>query len=77
MPRRFLERRTSNQSIEVHGDVAIGFGRLDVRVAGSDSKTSCYAVQYVHLFAFQGGKWKFISHRTTQSLEDPHPCVSG
>ena len=59
MPRRFLERRTSNQSIEVHGDVAIVFGRLDVRVAGSDSETSCYAVQYVHLYAFQGGKWKF------------------
>lgn len=77
MPRRFLERRTSNQSIEIHGDVAMIFGRLDVRVAGSDSETSCYAVQYVHRYAFQGGKWKFVSHRTTQSLEDPHPCVSG
>jgi hypothetical protein len=51
MPRRFLERRTSNQSIEVHGDVALVVGRLDVRVAGSDSETSCYAVQYVHLYA--------------------------
>lgn len=77
MPRRFLERRTSNQSMEVHGDVAMIFGRLDVRVAGSDSAKSCYALQYVHLYTFHGGKWKFVSHRTTQSLEDPHPCVSG
>ncbi len=76
MPRRFLERRTSNQSIEVHGDVAIVFGRLDVRVSGSGSVPNCYAVQYAHLYAFQGGKWKFVSHRTTQSLENPHPCMS-
>jgi ketosteroid isomerase-like protein len=76
VPRRFLERRTSNQSIELHGDVAIVFGRLDVRVAGSDSVQSCYALQYAHLYTFQGGKWKFASHRTTQSLEDQHPCVS-
>jgi hypothetical protein len=75
MPRRFLERRTSNQSIEVHGDVAIVFGRLDVLVPGSGSVPNCYAVQYAHLCTFQGGKWKFVSHRTTQSLEDSHPCV--
>ena len=76
-PRRFLERRTSNQSIEIHGDVAMVFGRLDVRAAGSDSVPTCYAVQYVHLYAFQSGKWQFVSHRTTQSLEDSHPCGSG
>src|SRR6202012_1056465 len=34
MPRHFLARKVSDQSVEVHGDAALVFGRLDVRTLG-------------------------------------------
>ena len=75
IPRPYLERRVSAQSVEVHGDVAMVFGRLDVRAPGqTDSSPRCYAVQYAHLYALRGGLWVFVSHRTTQSLETSHIC---
>ena len=76
VPRPFLERKTSHQSVEVHGDVALVFGRLDVRTSGAPaSGPSCYALEYVHLYSRQNGQWMFLSHRTMQSLEAPHPCA--
>lgn len=76
VPRRFLERKASNQSVEVHGDVALVVGRLDVRVSGGpDSGPSCYALEYVHLYARENGQWMFLSHRTMQGLEALHPCA--
>jgi len=76
VPGRFLERKTSDYSVEVHGDIALVFGRVDVRVSGSaDSGPSCYAMAYVHLSARQSGQWMLLSHRTTQVFEEPHPCA--
>lgn len=76
VPRPFLERKASNQSVEVHGDLALVFGRLDVRNSGTPaSGPTCYALEYVHLYSRQNGQWLFLSHRTTQSLEAPHPCA--
>ena len=76
VPRQFLERTASNQSVEVHGDVALVVGRLDVRVAGSaNSGPLCYALAYVHLYSRENGEWMLLSHRTTQSLEAVHRCA--
>lgn len=74
VPQPFLERRVSNQSVELHGDVALVFGRLDVRSQSSQSVPNCYALNYVHLYVRQGGQWMFASHRTTQGVEPSPPC---
>ena len=77
VPRPYLQRKASDQAVEVHGDIALVFGRLDVRVpAHADSNSLCYAVQYVHLYVKQSGQWMFLSHRTTQLLEPRHPCAA-
>ena len=74
VPRRFVERKASNQSVELHGDVALVFGRLDIQVSGGpDSGASCYALEYVHLYSRENGQWMFLSHRTMQGLEALHP----
>lgn len=76
VPRQFLERKASNQSVEVHGDVALVFGRLDVQMAGGPaSSPSCYSLEYVHLYAREDGQWIFLSHRTIQGPEPEHPCA--
>jgi hypothetical protein len=78
-PRHFLERKVSDQSPEIHGNVAWVFGRLDVRTLGPrpDASPLCYAIGYVHLYARRNGQWMFLSHRTTQSIEPSHPCSEG
>ena len=74
VPQPFLQRKVSSQLVEVHGAVALVFGRLDVRQRSADSVSRCNALEYVHLYARQGGRWQLVSHRTTHSLEPPHPC---
>lgn len=78
-PRHFLARRVSGQSVEIHGDAALVFGRLDVRTLGAsmDAPQRCYAIAYVHLYGLRSGQWMFLSHRTMQSLEPVHPCAPG
>jgi len=76
-PRHFLARKVSDQSVEIHGDAALVFGRVDVRTLGGNphAHDRCYAIAYVHLYGLRDGQWKFLSHRTTQSLEPVHPCA--
>jgi hypothetical protein len=74
VPRHFLERKVSDQSLEIHGDIALVFGRLDVRTLGDRGSNLCYAISYAHLYGRRNGQWMFLSHRTTQSLEASHPC---
>jgi ketosteroid isomerase-like protein len=77
VPRTNLERKVSNQSLEMHGDVALVFGRLDVRaILTKDAARapSCYTLEYVHLYARRNGKWQFVSHRTTSHIGETHLC---
>jgi ketosteroid isomerase-like protein len=76
VPRRQLQRKASNQTVEIHGDIAMVFGRLDVRaITKTDSPPVCYALEYVHLYARRKGEWMFLSHRTTQGVVAAHPCT--
>lgn len=76
VPQRQLQRKASKQSVEIHGDVAMVFGRLDVRaITKTDSPPVCYALEYVHLYARRKGQWMFLSHRTTQGVGTAGPCT--
>ena len=76
VPKTLLQRKASNQSVEIHGDIALVFGRLDVRVMRqTDPNPVCYALEYVHLYARRKGQWMFLSHRTTKGIEPPPPCA--
>lgn len=76
VPQRQLQRKASNQTVEIHGDIALVFGRLDVRATTkTDSPPVCYALEYVHLYARRKSHWMFLSHRTTQGVVAAHPCT--
>ena len=50
VPKTLLQRKASSQSVEIHGDIALVFGRLDVRtMRQTDPNPICYALEYVHL----------------------------
>ena len=64
---QFIWRKVTPLEVEVHGDVAVTFARLDVvrrEGAGEDR----YALKYVRVYARRGGRWRLLSHRTVQML---------
>lgn len=76
-PPRYLARTVSRQAVEIHDDVGIVFGRLDVRApaaTGAAAVPRCYSLNYVHVYGRRDGRWMFLSHRTTQMIEESHPC---
>lgn len=64
---QFISRKVTPLEVEVHGDVAVTFARLDVvRREGADEDR--YALKYVRVYARRGGRWWMLSHRTVQML---------
>jgi ketosteroid isomerase-like protein len=61
-PRRSL----SEIEVELHGDVAITRGNLDV-VHGNGRPTSF--MRYVRVYRLNGGRWQPISHRTVYATD--------
>ena len=77
--RYFFARDVSHQVVEIHGDVALVVGRLDIRGFGptadpTKAAPNCSAAEYIRLYARHDNQWIFVSHRTTQLVEQPHPC---
>ena len=77
-PRFYLYRKVSSQVVEMHGDIALVLGRLDVRrlplAKNKETEQMCYALNYVHLYERRKGVWQFVSHRTAQLVEPSLPC---
>jgi hypothetical protein len=79
VPNHYLRRDVSRQTVELHGDVGLVFGRLDTRgfPPSADPKTAiprCLAIEYVHAYARRHARWMFVSHRTTRVIEESRPC---
>jgi len=76
--RFYVHRRVSSQVVEMHDDVALVFGRLDVRrqplAKNQETLQMCYALNYVHLYVRRKERWQFVSHRTAQKVEPSKPC---
>lgn len=76
--RFYLYRKVSSQVVEMHGDVALVLGRLDVRrqplARNKETEQMCYALNYVHLYVRRKDNWQFVSHRSAQSVEPSKPC---
>jgi hypothetical protein len=58
----YAERTIERLGVEPHGDVGITSGRLVVRrsTGGSEER---YALPFVRVYAFRGGRWQLLSHR--------------
>lgn len=77
-PRYYLRREVLNPVAEVHGNIALVLGSLDVASGPSPKEPTrdpvCYVLSYVHLFAKRAGRWQLLSHQTTQMTKAPAPC---
>lgn len=62
---QFKSRVQDSTKAEMHGNVAIIFGRLDI-VREQKLETFKYGLWYVRVFVKKNNRWQCISHRTTK-----------
>lgn len=63
----FISRTQDSTKVEMHGDVAIVIGRLDI-VLERKQKISQYNLWYVRVFVRKSNRWQIISHRTIKEV---------
>ena len=62
----FLSRKVSLVEVEVHGDVAVTYGRLDVVKSGEGGEK--YSLRYVRVYERKDGRWQMLMHRTVELI---------
>ena len=76
-PKTFISREVDSAVIEVHDDIALVLGRLNVKANFEDNnkiQTFCYSLHYVHVYAKRENRWLFISHRTSKIIVPEYVC---
>lgn len=61
----FKSRVQDSTKVEMHNDVAIVVGRIDI-VREQKQQTFKYGIWYVRVFIQKDNRWQCISHRTTK-----------
>jgi hypothetical protein len=65
---RMLSREVSEQHVELHGDVALTTGKIDIRTDSSDPKFGEYTIWYLRVYRRQDGRWRLLSHHTVREI---------
>ena len=76
-PKTFLSREVDSAVVEIHDDMAMVLGRLNVKAEFKDDnkmQTFCYSLHYVHLYQKRNNRWLFISHRTAKMVVPEYRC---
>ena len=61
----YLSRDLDSVKVEVHGDIAITYGRYVAHTSGGDDPSKrWFAVWFERVYAKRNGKWIYLSHRT-------------
>lgn len=61
--RPYLMRRLDGLNIEVHGDVAVTYGLVDITARGDHGNHS-YLVKYIRVYKHVNGQWEMLMQRT-------------
>ena len=62
--KQYLEWHFDSQQAEMHGDVAVTFGRYTATLRGSNPDRAWFAVWYERIYQKQSGGWMLLSQRT-------------
>lgn len=62
---RFVSREHDSTTVELHGNVAIIFGKLSV-VREAKQQIRRYYLHYVRVYVLRNDVWQMISHKTTK-----------
>jgi cyclase len=64
--RPYLARDVDSQQIELHGDIAITYGRYRARNRTGDPARREFTVWYERVYARRNAQWQYLSHRTVR-----------
>jgi len=73
----FVARDVDSATVELHNDIAIVVGRLNVKakfVEENKLQTFCYSLHFIHVYAKRNNKWLFISHKTAKMVVPEYRC---
>ena len=62
--KRMVENRRGAVKVEMHGDLAITYGRYVGNIPSSGEGRAWFAVWYEKIYAKRYGRWLYLSHRT-------------
>ena len=73
----FVARDVDSATVELHNDIAIVVGRLNVKAKFEEEnklQTFCYSLHFIHVYAKRNNKWLFISHKTAKMVVPEYRC---
>jgi hypothetical protein len=75
--RPYLTRDLGPVSVELHGDIALTYGRYKMRQTSSPNAPDT-SVWFERVYAKRNGRWMYVSHRTVHGplREDPQKSTS-
>jgi len=65
----YASRELDRVRVEMHGDVAITYGRYVAVMKGGDPERQQFDLWFERVYARRDGRWQYLSHRT---VDGPH-----
>ena len=65
----YASRELDSVRVEMHGDVAVTYGRYVARMKGGDPERQQFDLWFERVYAKRNGRWQYLSHRTE---DGPH-----
>jgi hypothetical protein len=62
--KQYLARDLDSVKVELHGDVAITYGRYIAQSRGGDQSNAWFSVWFERVYEKRDGHWLYVSHRT-------------
>jgi hypothetical protein len=60
----YLSRDLDSVKVEMHGDIAITYGRYVAKNRGAAAGRDRFTVWFERVYARRNGQWQYVSHRT-------------
>ena len=65
----YASRELDHVRAEMHGDVAITYGRYVARMKAGDPERQQFDLWFERVYVKRDGRWQYLSHRT---VDGPH-----
>ena len=65
----YASRELDSVRVEMHGDVAVTYGRYVARMKRGDPERQQFDLWFERVYARRNGRWQYLSHRT---VDGPH-----
>jgi hypothetical protein len=63
MQRPFVSRKIVSLDVEIHGDVAVTYGQLDMTVRDERGEHG-NLLKYLRVYELRNGSWQMLMHRS-------------